>query len=140
MGAETKGYLLRVDFAQDATLVVHAKSKQAFGTELPDKIDTTTDLTVDNMEFEPGFLPEITDGSLEVAHDFDEEVKFRAIIGQKGVITFTSSASGKNVAYANAWVKSYTPDDAGLNDQPTATITIESGGGTAGIPVVGTNP
>jgi len=140
MAVEIKGYLLRVTFAADATLTVHAKSKQPFGTELPDKIDVTTDLTIDNMQFEPGFLPELTDATLEVSHDFDEEVKFRAIIGTKGDIVFTSTATGKSVTYPNAWVKSYTPDDAGLNDQPTATITLESAGGTAGTPVVAVVP
>jgi len=140
MAIETKGYLIRVTFSQDGTLVVHAKSKKQFGMELPDKIDTTTDLVEDAQSFEPGYLPEIVDGSIEVSHDLDEQVKVEAILGEKGTITFTSTASGKNVTYANAWVKSYTVNDAGLNDQPTATIVLESGGGTAGLPSVQANP
>ena len=140
MSAETKGYLIRVTFSQDGTLVVYGKSKKPFGRELPDKINTTTDETEDYQEFEPGFLPEIIDGTLVVAHDFDQEQKFADIIGEKGTITFTSLASGKNVAYANSWVKSYDPQEAGHNDQPEANLTFESGGGTAGVPVVSANP
>lgn len=140
MAIETKGYLYRVTFSQDGTLVVHAKSKKQFGKQLADKIDTTTDLTTVNQAFEPGFLPEILPGSIEVSHDLDEEVKFLAILGQKGTITFTSTASGKHVDYADAWVDSYDAQDAGLNDQPTATIALESGGDAAGEPAVAANP
>lgn len=140
MAKETKGYLYRVTFSQDGTLVVHAKSKRPFGRELPEKINTTTDLTTDYQEFEPGYLPEILPGEIVVAHDMDEEAKFNAIFGEKGTITFTSTATGKHIDYPNSWVNGYVADSAGLNDQPEATITLESGGGNAGIPVVAANP
>lgn len=135
---EKSGYNIRVTCSQDATINFPCKSKQRPGLEGGDKIDTTTDQTTGAKEFEPGDLPEVTDAQLTVADDWAIEQKIKSIINVKGTITFTSAISSKTVAYQNAWFSSYTPDSAEnfSTTGPTATITIKSGGGSTGLPVL----
>ena len=123
------GFNIKVTCTQDPSIQFACKTKKRPGVKLGAKIDVSTDSDSQCRIFEPSPIIEITDGQLTVLDDPENAAKIIAILGKKGTITFTETASGKAVQFADAWFASYIPDEIKLDPEPpTATITIQSSG------------
>lgn len=137
MAAETTGFNITVSCTQDSSITFHCKTKRRPGIRLGTKVDVTTDRSSTAREYEPAGLIEITPGELTVPDDPELEARIMALLGVKGTIYFSSRATGRRIAYSNAWFSGYAPGEYTLGtDQPTAVITIESSGGASGVPTV----
>lgn len=129
MSAEKSGFSIKVTCTQDPEIVFSCKTKKRPGVRLGNKIDMTTDSTIESHSYEPADLLEVTDGELTVLDDPVNANKIITILGKKGTIFFTGKISGTCISYPNSWFASYIPNEMKLDSSPpTASIIIQSDG------------
>jgi len=138
MAKEKTAFHLKVSF-EDSLATNHtfcAAGKTLPGYQLGDKLDTTTDCSGPVKEFLSADQYEITDMVLTIPLDLCLIDELRALISDIGTLTITSTYTGAIVQFTGAWIASVIPSAIELDGMGTFDVTIEFGGGLAGVPAL----
>jgi hypothetical protein len=135
---EKSGYNLQLTFTPSGGTVIKlcAKSKQVPGYVGDDKLDVNTDCSHAAKEFEPGDQYEISDAKFTTIYNQEKMETLRNNLFLKGTLIITSIYTSKATTLDNFWINAIEPGSVDLNGNPTIDVTMSSGGGTAGEPVV----
>lgn len=132
---EYSGFGISVGFSADETLKLYCKNVTPPGFDAGEDIDITTNETINAMEMAPADLGQPTDMTLTAAENLADRAKLQALIGTHQEITLTfkkgkNRETGYQIKFDDAWIRSWTPSDHTIGEQPTIEIVIGIAGGT----------
>lgn len=132
---EYSGFGISVSFSVDTDLKLYCKSVTPPGFDAGEDIDITTNETYGAMEMAPADLGQPTDMTLTVAENLEDRAKLQAALGKHQAVTLTfkktkNRAVGRTLTFADAWIRSWTPSDHTIGEQPTVEVVIGIAGGS----------